>query len=165
MRNKKGFTLLELLVVVLIIGILASIALPQYKKAVEKAKLSEALTTVKSIEGAIYRLMYQNDNAEDMKITFDMLDIEFANETSETYTTDNFKYEFFGDGISQNTATAIMAIRTNGSYELMIMITMDGLGTHSFRYCYTNNTEIGEYICESLQPQGWKTCETPSTGC
>ena len=56
--NNKAFTLVELLVVVLIIGILAAIAVPQYQKAVEKARISEAIMAVEKIAQAqeIYKL-------------------------------------------------------------------------------------------------------------
>ena len=49
-KNKKGFTLLELLVVILIIGILAAVALPQYKKAVLKSRYA----TIKDAARVIY---------------------------------------------------------------------------------------------------------------
>lgn len=56
MSNRKGFTLVELLAVVLIIGALTAVALPQYTKVVERAKVTEAISLLRSIYDSSERL-------------------------------------------------------------------------------------------------------------
>lgn len=49
LRSKKGFTLIELMIVVAIIGILAAIAIPNFLKFQAKSKTSEAKGNLKAI--------------------------------------------------------------------------------------------------------------------
>ncbi|WP_293548440.1 type II secretion system protein [Phascolarctobacterium sp.] len=52
MRAKKGFTLIELVVVIAILGILAGIAIPRFMDSVETARGAKLLADLRSIESA-----------------------------------------------------------------------------------------------------------------
>jgi type IV pilus assembly protein PilA len=62
MRNmQKGFTLIELMIVVAIIGILAAIAIPQYQDYITRAKWQDNISRVQSYKTAIAECL-QNNN-------------------------------------------------------------------------------------------------------
>ena len=84
-KNKTGFTLIEVMVVVIIIGILASISIPSFNKSMDNARAKEAHSTLELIYNAqkIYKL--------DKKIYSTSLDgmasyLDNPNNTAEYYT-------------------------------------------------------------------------------
>ena len=53
MNAQKGFTLIELMIVIAIIGILAAIAIPAYTDYTTRARVTEALTTASSMKATV----------------------------------------------------------------------------------------------------------------
>lgn len=59
-RAQKGFTLIELMIVVAIIGILAAIAIPQYQDYVTRARWSDNITSIASLKMAVAECIQNN---------------------------------------------------------------------------------------------------------
>ena len=64
-QKQQGFTLIELMIVVAIIGILAAIALPQYQTYTKKARFSEVVLAASSAKGLV-DVCYQTRGAGDL---------------------------------------------------------------------------------------------------
>ncbi len=60
MKKQQGFTLIELMIVVAIIGILAAIAIPAYQDYTQRAQIGEAFTVVSSAKTAIAEFAQTN---------------------------------------------------------------------------------------------------------
>ncbi len=81
-RTQAGFTLIELMIVIAIIGILASVALPAYQTYTKKAKFSEVILATGMVRAAV-DVCYHARGAGDLancdsanKIGIDMVDAE-----------------------------------------------------------------------------------------
>jgi len=101
-KDSKGFTLIELMIVVAIIGILAAVAIPQYQNFTRKSKASEAKVILDAIitsEGAYY--------AEQDTVTASLTNLGNPENPA--------KYYNYSASVSGGTVTAIAVPNTVGS--------------------------------------------------
>ncbi len=123
---KKGFTLIELLAVVLIMGILTAIALPQYRRSVERTRVAEAMQMLPSIFDARERLMTErNWNWKDYEnnlppVSFAKLDVELKGHQGPAGTmwkTENFIYHLTDRSNGSNVVPWVSGIIQRGVYK------------------------------------------------
>ena len=141
--NKSGFTLVELLMVVVIIGLLTAVALPGYRKAVERSRVSDALTTMDAVaksEHAWY--LANNSYTKDFaNLDIALTDKDGNNANGAELENDLYTYELLDKGV--------IVDRNNGEYSL---------------YKDYESSQIlcmpgDHYVCENLIPFTKEPCE------
>ena len=150
MKN-HAFTFIELLVVVLIIGILAAIALPQYQVAVEKSRVSTLLPMLKAIAQAqeVYYLAnnkYANNIEE--------LDVDIPDKT---VALELFKDTNYGATGYRTGQGFVIGVGAGGGYVVgntgLIQIDMYQAHNRNFHgtWCWAKaGSKVAEQVCKSF---------------
>ena len=176
LKNNKGFTLIEMLVVVLIIGILAAVALPQYKKAVEKTYLTNAIARMEAIEKYIQLYYAQHEGSipdfvqflgdkNDVPdyVTLVDLDVDFTAGLTCVGNMDDYCYDgHFGYrayGSPEGYSIDGFRIDTNGNWLYLLGIYRDyDYGDYWKEYVPWEG-RLPVLLCKSSLPSGWRCAD------
>ena len=150
----KAFTLIELLVVVLIIGILAAVALPQYRVAVGKAQIAKIIPAVDAGKKALEMYYLANgsyppdSNSTDFGFDIDLPNCTLgpgaAGTTGGIKCPDNVYYDLLDYGAANVADWSV-------TYKVGYMVWLDYSDYPSQRRCLAaSDNEVANKVCKSM---------------
>ena len=125
MKNKKGFTLVELLAVIVILGVLLMIAVPAVQNVIKKAKNNATQKQAELFIDAAKKMAIIDEATSDMVI---------------------YKLSDLDSDVDKNRFTGmVVALKENGSYKYYIYLN-DSVNKKTI--CNNNNNNIFEFASE-----------------
>ena len=145
--NKKGFTLMELLIVVVLISGFAAMTYPSYKISLERARASEAVSMVGAIKAAEEKhfVSYEEYGSTYHDINDFEPGIENANfdPNSSSFNTEYFRYTIVAGQKKVQASRIKNGVMINKGYRI------DGFFEERFIRCVVTNND-GDKVCTSL---------------
>jgi prepilin-type N-terminal cleavage/methylation domain-containing protein len=121
MKNTRGFTLLEIIIVIIIVGVLASLALPRFFSTVEFSRSTEALASLTALRQSMERCYLSHNGSYASCSVLTNLDLEDPGASPNAH----FTYALGTPGTNAYTLTATRLSRDGGDAASTIQITQD----------------------------------------
>lgn len=138
---QKGFTLIELMIVIAIIGILAAIALPAYQDYIARAQVSEAVSMMAGMKGAI-----TENYANNTECTVNATNSQFGVAVQHTIEGKYIQRVLAGDATTAGHACQMEAFfKPTGVAEVLqgksIILSMQNTSGSQVWHCFSNNID------------------------